>query len=28
LSMSHQVYFDQTGKIIKEVWQANPELSV
>ncbi|MCA1991982.1 MAG: hypothetical protein LDL41_08035 [Coleofasciculus sp. S288] len=28
LSMSYQVQFDQTGKIIKEVWQANPELSV
>ena len=28
LSMSYQVQFDQTGKIIKEVWQANPEVSV
>jgi hypothetical protein len=28
LSMSYQVQFDQTGKIIKEVWQANPKLSV
>lgn len=28
LSLSHQVHFDKTGKIIKEVWQAHPELSV
>lgn len=28
LSMSYQVQFDQTGKIIKEVWQAYPEVSV
>jgi hypothetical protein len=28
LSMSYQVQFDRTGKIVKEVWQANPELSV
>ncbi len=28
LSMSYEVQFDQTGKIIKEVWQAHPELSV
>jgi hypothetical protein len=28
LSMSYQVQFDKTGKIIKEVWQANPQLSV
>lgn len=28
LSLTHQLYFDQTGKIIKEVWQTNPELSV
>ena len=25
LSMYYQVQFDQAGKIIKEVWQANPE---
>lgn len=24
LSMSYQVYFDQTGKIVKEVWQTQP----
>ncbi|MEW6496641.1 MAG: hypothetical protein AB1589_29585 [Cyanobacteriota bacterium] len=28
LSMSYQVQFDQSGKIIKEVWQAEPEVSV
>jgi hypothetical protein len=28
LSMSYQVQFDKTGKIIQEVWQANPELSM
>lgn len=28
LSMSYQVQFDRTGKIIKEVWQADPEVSV
>jgi hypothetical protein len=28
LSMSYQVQFDKTGKIIKEVWQTNPEVSV
>jgi hypothetical protein len=28
LSMSYQVQFDQFGKIIKEVWQTNPELMV
>jgi len=28
LSMSYQVQFDRTGKIIKEVWHANPELKV
>ena len=28
LSMSYQAQFDRTGKIINEVWQANPELSV
>jgi len=28
LSMSYQVQFDKSGKIIKEVWQTNPELSV
>lgn len=28
LSVSYQVYFDRTGKIIKEVWQTSPELSV
>ncbi|MFP4123065.1 hypothetical protein [Coleofasciculus sp.] len=27
-SMSYQADFDQTGKIIKEVWQTNPELGV
>jgi hypothetical protein len=26
LSMSYQAQFDRTGKIIKEVWQANPEV--
>jgi hypothetical protein len=26
--MSYEVQFDPTGKIIKEVWQANPEQSV
>lgn len=28
LSMSYQVQFDSTGKIIKEVWQAGSEVSV
>ncbi|HEY9633009.1 MAG TPA: hypothetical protein V6D14_06370 [Coleofasciculaceae cyanobacterium] len=28
LSMSYQVKFDPRGKIIEEVWQANPESSV
>lgn len=28
LFMSYQVQFDQSGKIIKEVWQTNPELRV
>ncbi len=28
LSMSYQVLFDQTGKIVKEVWQADSEVSV
>ncbi|GAB4175524.1 MAG: hypothetical protein Fur006_06010 [Coleofasciculaceae cyanobacterium] len=28
LSMSYQVQFDRNGKIIKEVWQAGPEVSV
>ncbi|WP_242037126.1 hypothetical protein [Coleofasciculus sp. FACHB-125] len=28
LSLSYQVQFDKDGKIIREVWQANPELSV
>lgn len=28
LSMSYQVKFDSTGKIIEEVWQTNPEHSV
>lgn len=28
LSLSYQVQFDQTGKIVKEVWQANPDVSV
>lgn len=28
LSMSYEVQFDQTGKIIKEVWQADSEVSV
>lgn len=28
LSMSYQVQFDRSGKIIKEVWQAGPEVSV
>ena len=28
LSMSYQVQFDETGKVIKEIWQASPELSV
>jgi hypothetical protein len=28
LSMSYQVKFDANGKIVEEVWQANPEQSV
>lgn len=28
LSVSYQVQFDQSGKIIKEVWQAEPEVSI
>lgn len=28
LSMSYEVQFDRSGKIIKEVWQAGPEVSV
>ncbi|HEY9650093.1 MAG TPA: hypothetical protein V6C95_05485 [Coleofasciculaceae cyanobacterium] len=28
LSMSHQVQFDPSGKIIKEVWQTKPDLRV
>ncbi len=28
LSMFYQVYFDQTGKIIHEVWRTNPETTV
>lgn len=28
LSMSYLVQFDQSGKIIKEIWQAEPEVSV
>jgi hypothetical protein len=28
LSVSYQAQFDRTGKIIKEVWQAQPEVSV
>lgn len=28
LSMSYEVQFDRTGKIIKEVWQTGPEVSV
>lgn len=28
LSMSYQVKFDQTGKIIEEVWQTSPEQNV
>jgi len=28
LSMSYDVQFDRSGKIIKEVWQARPEVSV
>jgi uncharacterized membrane-anchored protein len=28
LSMSYQVKFDQSGKIIEEVWQTSPEQNV
>lgn len=28
LSLSYEVQFDQTGKIVKEVWQAGSEVSV
>ncbi len=28
LTMSYEVQFDRTGKIIKEVWQADPKVSV
>lgn len=28
LSISYEVLFDRAGKIIKEVWQAHPEVSV
>ncbi len=28
LSLSYEVQFDQTGKIIKEVWQAGPDMTV